>query len=487
MQNEMGTKRAVVILADGARPDVLERLVRQGSLPAIARAFPGAGRRVAVSGFPSTTVCAFLPILTGCFPGTANVPGIRWFDRVAWSAGWRGRNNGQGGASLRNYVGLESFRVNRDIAPGRPTLFELLQPSVNIFSSVNRGVTSRGNLTAVSRAAWWLFAHETDRWDLVARRGHRHLLASLDLDPRFVFCLIPDIDEAAHLQGNGSETVIAAYRRLDAMVGDLFVALESRGWRDDTLVTIVADHGSSDVHTHLGLPEWVDAMGFRPFYHPRVWRVPFDSAVMVSGNGMAHIYLRPNGRWSAQRLFDEGFGREQRALVEALVERPEVAILATLGCDGQVIVRSRAGQATIARLESGEIVYTSQGADPFGYVAMDGRWHPDAILARTLGTRYPDAPVQLLQLFGSRRTGDVVVAAEVGYDLRDRHERPEHRAGHGSLHADHMMVPWYSTAPLPDRPLRTADVFPAVLRHAGLPIPPGIDGRDLWAAEEAWS
>jgi hypothetical protein len=91
--------------------------------------------------------------------------------------------------------------------------------------------------------------------------------------------------------------------------------------------------------------------------------------------------------------------------------------------------------------------------------------------------------VQLLQLFDSRRTGDIVVCAEVGHDLRDRHERPEHRAGHGSLHADHLVVPWFSTVPLPDVPLRTADVFPSVLHWAGRPIPRGIDGRNAWAVQ----
>src|SRR2546422_7145058 len=48
---------------------------------------------------------------------------------------------------------------------------------------------------------------------------------------------------------------------------------------------------------------------------------------------------------------------------------------------------------------------------------------------------------QLVQLFSSARTGDVVLAAARGSDFREAWEIPEHRAGHGSLIADHMEVP----------------------------------------------
>jgi hypothetical protein len=460
----------------------MEELIADGHLPAIARSFAEPGmRRSAISAFPSTTGPAFLPILTGCFPGTANIPGIRWFDRTVWT----GRLAGDAGGdpAFRSYVGIESWRINTDLAAGHPTLFELLPRSVNIFSLVNRGVPRRGNLTARSRLAWWLFAHETHRWDLVAERGRHHLLASLDLDPDFVFCLVPDIDEFSHLTNVRSDQTIAAYRRLDRLVGDLFEALEQRRVRNDTLVMVLSDHGLSDVHTHLGLPEWVSARGMTPFYYPRIWRRRFDSAVMVSGNGMAHISVRRGNQWTRERTPDDILLRDHGGLLADLVARPEIALTVTRREDGALTARARGGEATIQRLDTATIRYQVQGIDPFGYVGLEGCWHPAALLAATENTRYPDAAVQLLQLFDSRRTGDIVVCAEVGHDLRDRHERPEHRAGHGSLHADHLLVPWLSTVPLPDTPLRTADVFPSVLHWVGRPIPPGIDGRNVWTVQ----
>jgi len=63
---------------DGARPDVLQHLLDRGELPHLARwvVEPG-GLTVGTTVFPSTTGVAYIPFLFGCYPGTADVPGIR--------------------------------------------------------------------------------------------------------------------------------------------------------------------------------------------------------------------------------------------------------------------------------------------------------------------------------------------------------------------------------------------------------------------------
>jgi hypothetical protein len=83
--------------------------------------------------------------------------------------------------------------------------------------------------------------------------------------------------------------------------------------------------------------------------------------------------------------------------------------------------------------------------------------------------------MQLLQLFRSERTGDLVVIAAPGADLRADWEIPEHRSGHGSLHGEHMRCLVAANRPLPE-PIRTVDLFPLMLQHLGHPIPEGIDG-----------
>ena len=73
-----------------------------------------------------------------------------------------------------------------------------------------------------------------------------------------------------------------------------------------------------------------------------------------------------------------------------------------------------------------------------------------------------------------------MVSAREGYDFRDRYEIPEHKSGHGSLIRAHMQTPLWSNHPLPRVPMRTADVFPALLDWLDVPVPSGIDGRPVW-------
>src|SRR2546430_14370570 len=56
-------------------------LLAQGDLPNLARRViePG-GMTGGTTGVPSTTGGAYIPVLFGRDPGTANVPGIRWLD-----------------------------------------------------------------------------------------------------------------------------------------------------------------------------------------------------------------------------------------------------------------------------------------------------------------------------------------------------------------------------------------------------------------------
>ena len=127
--------RAFFFLLDGARVDVFAELMQKGELPNIARymAEPGA-HQTAISVFPSVTGVAYVPYLTGLFPGRANLPGYRWFDRERYQ-----HKRPLSMMRFRNYSGLGSYMMNRDLSKDATTLFELLRPSSNIFSGISRG------------------------------------------------------------------------------------------------------------------------------------------------------------------------------------------------------------------------------------------------------------------------------------------------------------------------------------------------------------
>ena len=97
----------------------------------------------------------------------------------------------------------------------------------------------------------------------------------------------------------------------------------------------------------------------------------------------------------------------------------------------------------------------------------------------TYDSNYPDAIVQLLQLFESRRTGDLLISAKPGIDLRARHENPEHCGSHGSLVKSHMMVPIVMNKKVNSSYVRSSDIYPTILKYLDIEIPSGIDGKSL--------
>lgn len=455
-----------MILADGARADVMQDLLKRGKLPSIGEAL--GVFRSAASAFPSTTGPAYLPYVTGCYPGTCNLPGIRWFDKDCYAANPLSKDR------FRSYVGAESFYMNGDIARGRKTLFELIPRSINIFSSISRGVGFRGNKSKFSRIWYWYYSHLTDHWGIIDEAAEVKTLKYLKDDPEFLFVVFPGIDEFSHLASPFHPRAIQAYQRLDQAVGKIVRFLKKEGKWDETMIFIVSDHGLSETSEHFPLNQFLEKAGLQTLYYPKiVFKWGFDAASMVSGNGMANLYFKNGHGWNGRASWEALLERKDR-IVERLLERPEVDLIAAQREDDSVVVKSKRGEAEIS---AGH--YRVHGADPFGYPSFPETMTDRELFERTAATDYPDAPAQLLQIFRSRRAGDLILSAAKGSDLRLRYEVPEHKSSHGSLHWEHMQVPVAANVPLPNQPIRSVDIFPTILKLLGRPIPEGIDGIPL--------
>src|SRR5713226_3351707 len=147
-------RRVVFLLIDGARHDVLRALLTRGDLPTPARWViePG-GMAVGTTVFPSTTGVAYIPFLFGRYPGTAQVPGIRWLDRAAAAGGLRSQWR-----AARSYCGAQAGWIDRDIACG-PSMFELVPESLAICTPIVRGLRRGSHLMPLKRALLGVAAH----------------------------------------------------------------------------------------------------------------------------------------------------------------------------------------------------------------------------------------------------------------------------------------------------------------------------------------
>lgn len=460
-------KRVLFYLLDGARPDILKELIDQGKLPHLKQLVDEGTFRIATTCFPSTTGPAYLPFLTGQFPGPMNIPGIRWFDKQEFK---RTRWNKM---AMRSYCGPEAGWFNTDMPADKPTLFDLLGESYNLYNMITRNIPDACDLGKKGKSLLYTRAHFLKRHHSVDEQGHERIMQQLQTgkDFDFMFAVFPSVDWDSHYHHIRDHRTIAAYQLADNSIGEVRAFLEKKGWWEDTLFLLTSDHGLTPTHTHLDLGDWMTEQGLKSVSYPVIWRSNPKSAVMISGNsfGSIHLLNHDGGEVLTNSGVMKYFSQER---INSLLKEEAVDFI-TYRADraGEFIVENREGKALI-RHHQGAYNYQPITADPLGLgsIGVDGH---RAALAATFESSYPDALVQIVQLFQSRRAGDIVVSARNGYDLRDFWEYPEHKGSHGSLTKEHMQVPLiYNQKGWAEHPARTADIFPSILKWMDKPAVP---------------
>jgi hypothetical protein len=464
-------KSCIFIMADGARADVFQELLGRGDLPNISKYIVEKGCYTnAVSVFPSTTGPAYAPFILGKFPGRCNLPGIRWFDRKLYS------NKILSLYRSRSYVGIEGFMMNRDISKEMPTLFDIFPKNVSILNELSRGVGAGGDKTRFLRIYYKIKSHFTDRCSEVDIAACRILLHSLKESPEFIYAVFLGIDTYSHQTHPFHSKVIESYLRIDESIGLLGRALESLGKLDETLLIITSDHGLTQTHSHFDSLEFMNSLGLKTFYYPNIFKYfrDADAANMVSGNAMAHMYVKSPQGWERRSTFEE-----LSWVVDCLLERPEVDIVAGLDESGRVSIKSERGEAVTWLDSCSHLLYERINGDPFGYNGFPHRTDLYDSLKLSFYTNYPDALLQLIQLLESPRSGELLVSAREGFDLRAKHEKPEHCSSHGALFREHIVVPLCLNTKITREFVRTVDIYPTILSLLGRPVYPGLDGVSL--------
>jgi arylsulfatase A-like enzyme len=470
----------IIIIADGVRPDTLNAALGDNSggakAPAIARLRDEGAAFTVTSCFPSVTGPAYAPFLMGRYPGGVGLPGLRWFDRSRATCSFP--------TFSRSYVGYQMRRVDRDLDPAAPTLFELSERSVGALSVISRGLSAKGrvatfgmqNLNAmrsVARVARTHFTGNVRGWldfdrDIVEKVVRR----VRDERPEFVFAALTGIDKTSHAEGHEAPIVGDAIGIVDELVARIRDDAEQLGYWKDTHLWITSDHGHSPVSAHDDLARGIADLGLRVMAHPWILRLAPDAAVMVSGNAMAHVYVELERRhrplWPTLR-------RRWESLADALLSRPSVDLLLLpneRGCE----VRSRERGSALVTRDGGRVGYRQLSGDPLGIGGDLRRVDHDAAYDATIGTDYPDSLVQIATIANAPRSGDMILSAARGWDFRARYEPIPHVSSHGALHRDHMLVPLVMNRPAAHAPRRTVDVMPSALVALGITPPTGLDG-----------
>jgi hypothetical protein len=472
-----GTDLCLFILLDGARPDVLAQLRASGQLPNIDRYLGGTHEDLTgTTCLPSSTSLAYLPMLTGQYPGSANVPGTRWVDKTVFG------RNGWFHSGHRSYVGPGLVSFDRDLKDEMETIFELCPGSLAFRSEIRRGLEPGQNRSwgfLAPLLALGHYARDSGMADRLAIRDLRQeLLRFRGENPRFVFLPLTNVDTRSHGYGPMSRQVANAYRNIDEGIGAIVQAIQSRGLWPRTLMMLSSDHGHTETKSHLDLSALVERVNYRVFEYPMLYRRNCTAAVMISGNALAHIYLASEQGWNGP-LFKEQMEKEHAMLLARLRTEEAIDWIAYRYDSEQVALLNEKGTSLLG-MEDGAYTYVTDGADPLRLELDQRVIFPNQALRHTVDGPFPDALEQIWHLFRSTRTGDIVVTAKPGYDLRARYEWPEHHSSHGALCRDQMLVPILANQSVDEAaPIRTADLFPTMAYFLG--VQPGKPhyGRNL--------
>jgi hypothetical protein len=463
------TRKLVLAVIDGLTPDLLERGLERGRLPALEILYEAGSYRRGTTTFPSLTPVCLTSIATGAHPDVHHIPHLVWYHRgegrlVEYGSSFSAMRAAGARRSLRDTV----FGMTQNhVATGATTVFEALDDAGVETAAINftcyRGRTRhRIRLPALAaRNRWYEAVYGPRRFfffnlfesdatgaplairsrlegsiDAYAATVGRWLVTRDGFD--FLVYYLPDFDYAAHLTGpDGADT---ALERADASLAAL---MDAGGGVDDFLdryaIVVCSDHAQTPVRRVARLQE---AYADQRLFTARRAGDPsaFDVAVAAS-NRAGMVYRLPGCRLDA------------RALAERLDGRP-----------GVDLVLFREDDGAVARRERAELRFLPSG----------GSWRLSGDEAVLDGDRYPDGLERAWCALACPNAGEVIVSAAAGWEFADL--GGGHHAGggsHGSLLAGDSIVPMLAAGlanELPDAP-RTIDLAPLALAHFGVESP----------------
>lgn len=460
-QTSIPQQKAVIFFVDGVNRQVYRDMLSKGQLPNIDKYLVQSGCSVnnAITTTPSITYAVTTTIVTGQTPGRHGIVGNKFFDRDK--------------LIFADYNTIATYR-DLDLDYHHPNLYEIMDNSYSttIQTPLGRGAYRRIDNWATSGVCWFFGLYETvDRWTARRFKLIGQLAQQTQRWPKLIFSYFPATDEIGHRLGPGSPRYRNSLMNVDRQIGHICRALDHNDLLDSTYLIFLSDHGMSqrleqnsvdlvDILTkQLGLKLTTSGPNQRKQFSKRAKYFQRYNAILANGGGRrAHLYLKNSDDWKMAASVEQ-----LTPIADYLTANPGIFMVAYRANNG-LTIQTQAGKAVIRRGQSGkndagciatlnEKRYSYQvidGDDPLGYddepglaEMLEGEFHSGQVwLERTAGTKYPDLPVGIVELFDSRRAGDMVIFADDNWDFDAGHV-----GGHGSVAAVDMVVPMVFAGP----------------------------------------
>jgi len=224
---------------------------------------------------------------------------------------------------------------------------------------------------------------------------------------------------------------------------------------------MASDHGLSSTHSHLDVAKFFKKQKYRVLEYPSIWTLFPKVSVFISGNSFATVsFLDQKELYHKEDLMSK-----HGDAINAFVRDKAIDFILIRKNKHCITVINQEGEAEVD-FKNDLVSYTKTTGNPLKLENTPAPLNDTEGFDFTFESEYPDSLVQIKQLFKSGRTGDIVVSANIGFDLRDFWEIPEHKGSHGSLHWEHMHIPIMTNKKgLLVKPIRSTEVYQLIRDH----------------------
>ncbi len=463
---------AVIFHVGYINQDELNYQISAGNMPHLSKhILERGGKYTGTSVFPSSIGPSFTPWVTGSYPGTCDIPATRWFDRHVSERRKITVNR------FRDYMGWGAYAMDHDLNKTVQTIFEYSKQAVTIFGALNRGCGLMRDPAFFRLYSRYHNAIRMSDIEAADEAAFSWFSSALKRETDFILYSFPPMALLHTARENND-----IYAKLDQSIGKCIQNLEEKNIYDDSMLFFVADAGF-DQKTH--------SFNLYHFLNKRYQVCPkndrfkdwqdADIIYMPSGTSMAHLYFPNQNKWQTPCFFES---IEQTGLIGSLLENDGIDIIAGRSAKGGIMLQSRRGRAHILEDAANRWTYLIKGSDPFGYTHIDQSLNTRQAFEQTVHTDYPDAIMQIAQLFRSKRTGDLVISATHHTSLLDKSQVKtmagiESQWACGSIHKSHMQIPILCSHALRSSYCRSVDIFPSIAQALGIDIMHAVDGESI--------
>jgi len=448
----------VIIWLDCLARDVFVNMYRNGDLQNLSNYFAdGVFVENVITCFPTVSESAEGGIISGYFSGETNMIGERYFSRKS--------------KTIKHYKYNAEARQDFNPKLINKTIDAIIGESIGMGRIIH---TANENIEDLKALQY----ERKGSLKIVKRRIEIASRIVLSRKPRLFFFTV-SADYISHVYGRNSAEVKEFIKEFDKNFLFLAENLDEAYGKDNYLIFIFSDHGSANVSRHLDLTAFLVENGFNPATTDLlIERKEVNCAALSNSRRMGLLYFaHPEYGWSKKISYKQLRSYRHKGEKVDLLK-----MFASLdGVEQAFAKRDSKSVMVVSRDGEGLIQYDSinkkykytvlEGSDPLGY-EMEPAWmSEEEWLRATFCSEYPDAVVQLYNMFKSRNCGDIVLNAASDWDFWEPWDisYPVLKASHGGLSKDEMATFLLAKAPFMKKATleyaRLIDIFATIAAY----------------------